>query len=83
MAEAQVTAAAVSYTIEDGTPERELCWFGDDAFLPHLWKALGTACFSAEVRFGEPQVYPHRRVAADETQAEIAAMREENSLVLQ
>ena len=83
VAGAEVTAAAVRYIIEDGTPERELCWFGDDAFLPHLWKALGTAGFSAEVRFGEPQVYPHRRVAADETQAEIAAMREENSLVLQ
>jgi 1-acyl-sn-glycerol-3-phosphate acyltransferase len=80
---AQVTAAAVRYVIEDGTPERELCWFGDDAFLPHLMKALGTAGFSAEVTFGEPQVYPHRRVAADETRAEITAMREEQALVLQ
>jgi len=83
LAEAPVTSAAVRYVIEDGTPERELCWFGDDAFLPHLWKALGTAGFSAEVTFGEPRVYPHRRVAADETHAEIAAIREENALVLQ
>jgi 1-acyl-sn-glycerol-3-phosphate acyltransferase len=75
LAEAPVTAASVSYTIEDGTPERELCWFGDDAFLPHLWKALGVAGFSAQVVFGEPQVYPHRRVAADTTHAEITAMR--------
>jgi 1-acyl-sn-glycerol-3-phosphate acyltransferase len=83
VAKAQVTAAAVRYVIEDGTPERELCWFGDDAFLPHLWKALGTAGFSAEVTFGDPRVYPHRRVAADETHDEIAAIREENALVLQ
>ncbi len=47
--------------------ERELCWYGDDAFLPHLWKALGTRGFSAEVRFGEPRVYAHRRIAAAET----------------
>jgi len=61
--------------LEDGTPESELCWYGDAAFLPHLWKVLGAAGFHAEVRFGEPRVYPDRRMAADVTQAEIAAMR--------
>jgi 1-acyl-sn-glycerol-3-phosphate acyltransferase len=70
-----VTAAAVRYVIEDGTPERELCWFGDDLLLPHLWKALGTAGFSAEVNFDEPKVYPDRRTAADRTHAEITAWR--------
>ncbi len=70
-----ITAAAIRYVIEDGTPERELCWFGDDAFVPHLFKALGTANFYAEVQFGEPRVYSHRRIAADQTRAEINAMR--------
>jgi len=70
-----ITAAALRYVIEDGTPERELCWFGDDAFLPHLFKALGTANFHAEVHFGEPRVYSHRRIAADQTRAEINALR--------
>lgn len=74
-AEANVTAAAVRYVLAEGAEERDLCWFGDEGFLPHLWKALGTAGFTAEVRFGEPQIYPHRRVAADQTRAEIAAMR--------
>ena len=83
MAGAPVTAAAVRYVLEDGAEERDLCWFGDEAFLPHLWKALGTAGFSAEVRFGEPQVYPHRRAAADQTHAEITAMRNGHALVLQ
>ncbi len=77
LAEAPVTAASVRYILHDGTPERELCWYGDDPFLPHLWKALGVLGFSAEVRFGEPQVYPHRRVAANSTHAEITAMRSE------
>jgi 1-acyl-sn-glycerol-3-phosphate acyltransferase len=80
---AQVTAAAVRYVIEDGTPERKLCWYGDEAFATHLWKALGVAGFSAEVEFGEPHIYPHRRVAADQTQAEIEAMRSAYDLVLQ
>ncbi len=70
-----ITAAAVRYVIEDGTPERELCWFDDTLLLPHLWKALGTPGFCAEVHFGEPHVYSHRRVAADQTHAEVTAWR--------
>jgi 1-acyl-sn-glycerol-3-phosphate acyltransferase len=72
---AQITAAAVRYIIEDGTPERELCWYGDDLFLPHLFKALRTPGFIARVRFGEPRIYADRRTAADATHAEVAAMR--------
>jgi 1-acyl-sn-glycerol-3-phosphate acyltransferase len=72
---APVTPAAVRYTIEGGVPERELCWYGDAAFLPHLWKALGTAGFSADLRFGEPHVYTDRHVAAARTHAEVEAMR--------
>jgi 1-acyl-sn-glycerol-3-phosphate acyltransferase len=76
VAGAPITAASVRYVISDGTPERELCWYGDATFGPHLLRTLNTPGFHAELRFGEPHVYPHRRVAADETFAEIAAMRE-------
>ena len=72
---APITAAAIRYVLQDGTPERELCWFGDALFLTHLWKALGTARLFAEVRFGEPRIYSDRRVAADATHDEIEAMR--------
>jgi len=72
---APVTAAAIRYVPENGTPERDLCWFGDAAFLPHLLKALGVSGFTAEVHFGEPHVYADRRAAADATQAEVQAMR--------
>lgn len=70
-----VTAASVQYVADDGTPERELCWFGDDAFAPHLLKTLKTPGFHARLRFGRPRTYAHRRVAAEETFAEIAGMR--------
>lgn len=73
---APITAASIRYVVEDGTPERELCWYGDESFTPHLLKTLNTPGFSAEVRFGEPHTYPHRRVAADRTHDEIAAMRD-------
>jgi len=70
-----ITAASISYVTDDGTPERELCWFGDDAFAPHLLKTLKSAGFHAMLHFGQPRVYEYRRVAANETFAEIEAMR--------
>ena len=72
---APITTATIRYVIEDGTPELELCWFGDTLFVTHLFKALSTPGFSAHVRFGEPKVYPDRRTAADQTHAEITATR--------
>jgi 1-acyl-sn-glycerol-3-phosphate acyltransferase len=72
---AQITAAAVRYVLEDGTPERELCWYGDEPFVTHLLKVMCVAGFSARVRFGQPRVYPDRRAAAEATHAEIATMR--------
>ena len=80
-ARAPVTAAAIRYIPADGSEERELCWFGDEAFLPHLWKTLGTVGFIAEIRFGEPHVYAHRREAADRTREEVVAMRASNLVV--
>ncbi|HZB88498.1 MAG TPA: lysophospholipid acyltransferase family protein [Terracidiphilus sp.] len=76
VAGAPITAAAVRYVSVDGSPESELCWFGDAPFLPHLLRNLGAAAFTAHIRFGQPRVYPHRRVAADETYDEISAMRD-------
>ena len=73
---APITAAAIRYVIQDGTEERDLCWFGDEQFLTHLWKVLGKAGFSAEVHFGEPCVYADRRAAAAATHAEVQAMRD-------
>ena len=72
---APVMAAAVRYVVEDGRPERELCWYGDEEFLPHLWRTLGAPGFTASVRFGDSRVYQDRRTAAFETHEEVAAMR--------
>lgn len=74
-----ITAACVRYEIEGGVDERELCWFGDTEFVPHLLKALGTPGFSAYLQFGEPKIYPDRRAAATGTWAEVTAMRQHSS----
>jgi 1-acyl-sn-glycerol-3-phosphate acyltransferase len=72
----QITTATIRYDLEGGRPEKELCWYGDEPFGTHLLKILGVAGFTAMVRFGQPHIYADRRVAADATQAEIAAVRE-------
>jgi 1-acyl-sn-glycerol-3-phosphate acyltransferase len=75
-----ITVAAIQYLTDDGMPERELCWYGNASFAPHLAKVLGMAGFSAKVRFGQPHIYTSRRVAADQTHEEITAMRAEMQL---
>jgi 1-acyl-sn-glycerol-3-phosphate acyltransferase len=72
---APITAASIRYVTESGLEERELCWYGDEAFATHLLKVLGVADFTALIHFGEPKVYTDRRVAADQTYEEIAAWR--------
>lgn len=72
---APITAAAVRYVAGTGTDERQLCWFGDQAFLPHLWKVLGLPGFSAEVSFAQPQLYANRRAAALEAHAQVVNLR--------
>ena len=71
-----ITPASVRYVLGGGMKEIDLCWYDDEAFASHLWKTLGVVGFSGEVRFGQPQIYPDRRIAADQTWAEITAMRE-------
>jgi lyso-ornithine lipid O-acyltransferase len=81
---APIAAAAIQYKIKSSLalenpeekPERELCWYGDAGFLTHLWKVLGMGRCEAIVRFGEPRVYADPRAAAQQTRAEIVAMRE-------
>jgi len=80
VAGAPVTAAAVRYVMDDGAHERDLCWFGDAGFLPHLWKALGASGFSAHVTFAERRIYADRRSAAATTHEEVVAMRVQEQL---
>jgi 1-acyl-sn-glycerol-3-phosphate acyltransferase len=75
VAGAPITAVSIRYVFHDGNAERDLCWFDDSLFLPHIWKALGASGFCAQVIFGESRIYPDRRTAADVTHDEIVAMR--------
>jgi 1-acyl-sn-glycerol-3-phosphate acyltransferase len=70
-----VVPAAVFYEMKGAGVERDLCWFGDDAFLPHLLRVLHVEGFTAVVRFGAPEIYPDRQTAAWRSHDAVAAMR--------
>jgi 1-acyl-sn-glycerol-3-phosphate acyltransferase len=74
---APVTAAAIAYAAADGAEERELCWYGDAGFLSHLWRVLGSADFSAHLRFGQPRLYSDPRAAAAEAHIRVMALRQD------
>lgn len=80
---APITAVAIRYEIGDGIAEQEACFYGKASFLPHAWKVMGVKRITAQLRFGEPEIYSDRRVAADRTRAEVTAMREANELTIQ
>ncbi len=79
---APITAAGIRYVIEGNVEERELCWYGDESFITHLWKVLGIAGLSVQLRFGQPHIYTDRRVAANRTHAEITAWRQASAPIV-
>jgi 1-acyl-sn-glycerol-3-phosphate acyltransferase len=75
-----VTPAAIFYEPRgEGLVERDVCWFADEPFAPHLLKVLGITGFTAVVRFGEPEKFPDRRTAAYRSHDAISAMRGKNA----
>jgi 1-acyl-sn-glycerol-3-phosphate acyltransferase len=70
-----VTAVAVRYLPPRIYEEREVCWYGDDGFLLHIWKVLGMEKLTAAIRFAPPRIFSDRRSAAAVTHAEVMAMR--------
>ena len=63
--ELPVTPAAIFYEPHsESVLEKDVCWFGDADFLPHLLQVLRLRDFTAVVRFGSSEVYPDRRTAA-------------------
>jgi len=77
-----ITVVAIRYVVAGGAAERELCYFGKVVFLPHAWKVMGVERFTAQLRFGEPGIYSDRYAAAEQTRAEVVAMREVASLAV-
>ena len=71
----QVVPAAIFYETTAPQTERDLCWFGDEPFLPNLLRLLDANLFTVVMRFGHPEVFPDRRTAAWRTHDAIEIMR--------
>jgi len=70
-----VTPAAIFFQPVGELEERDLCWYGDDLFFPHLLQVLGVEGFTSVVRFGQPEVFPDRRTAAWRSHDAVESMR--------
>ena len=51
---AQVTPCCIRYELDDGAVEREVCWWGDMALLPHVLNLLAKKTIRATIAFGDP-----------------------------
>ncbi|HTW50126.1 MAG TPA: lysophospholipid acyltransferase family protein [Acidobacteriaceae bacterium] len=72
---ASITPAAVAYHMA-GAAERDLCYYGDVHFAPHVLQLLGRAGVSAEVSFHPgAEVYADRKSAAQSLREKVAGLR--------
>lgn len=72
---AEMTPAAVGYRVA-GREERQICWYGDAPFVPHLLRTMTCRGIVAQVEFfPERNAYADRKVAALELREKVAAMR--------
>ena len=58
-----LSVSAIQYAIEDGDVVREVCYWGDHTFFPHLLNLLGKRAVHVTVRFA-----PVQRTGADRKQ---------------
>ena len=73
---APVTAAAIGYSAGAGAAERDLCYYGDISFAPHLIEKLQLPDIVATMRFASPgQVYDDRKLAASLTREAVIGLR--------
>ncbi|MGB7168609.1 MAG: lysophospholipid acyltransferase family protein [Acidobacteriaceae bacterium] len=72
---AEIAPAAIAWRVRDGE-EREMCWYGDASFVPHLLRTLGRTGVAAEIQFHPDRtVYAERKAAALDLHEKVEAMR--------
>jgi 1-acyl-sn-glycerol-3-phosphate acyltransferase len=75
LAESSVTSAAIRYDAEDAE-ERDLCYYGDIRFVPHLMETVGRREVRGRIRFdSRPRIYSSRKHAANDTWERVARLR--------
>ena len=71
----EIAPAAIAYRLRHGE-ERDLCYYGDVSFVPHLLRTLGLGGVTAELEFfPDPVTYAERKAAALDLHDKVEAMR--------
>lgn len=71
-----VSAAAIRYLDGSDYQERDLCYYDDIHFAPHILQTMGRDGLTARLDYApQPHIYAQRRMAADEARNEIVALR--------
>ncbi|HEX3985177.1 MAG TPA: lysophospholipid acyltransferase family protein [Acidobacteriaceae bacterium] len=71
----EITAAAIAWRVLGGE-EKDVCWYGDASFAPHLLRTMGRAGVECEVEFHPGRdVYRERKAAALDQHDKVEAMR--------
>jgi lyso-ornithine lipid O-acyltransferase len=77
---APITAACISYEIEDGDPAADVCYYGDHGMGTHSLKLFGKAGVRANVRFGSgAKVFSERKDAARELYEQVSALKDQSA----
>jgi lyso-ornithine lipid O-acyltransferase len=73
---ATVTAAAIGYSAGAGATEKDLCYYGDISFAPHLFQTLQLPAIAATLNYASPgQIYTSRKPAAAQTHEMVVELR--------
>lgn len=77
-AQAPVTAAAIQYLDGADYTEKDVCYYGDIVFAPHLLQTLGFRQLAGRVAFSSRSAhYPGRKAAAAAARSEVVSLREQ------
>ena len=69
--------SCIEYVIADGDAQREVCYWGDHTFFPHLLNLLAKRAIRARVRFAQVQNRsPDRKELALQLHAEVLKLKE-------
>ena len=73
-----VTAACITYEMDDGDPAVDVCYYGDMTMGPHALKLFGKKGVTAILRFGgSAQVFSDRKQAAQQLHEQVKALKDQ------
>ena len=74
---APITAASITYSLQDGDVGQDVAYWGDMTFFPHLLKLLSKRGLSVKVTFSDqPRRFGDRKRAAAEMREEVVRLHE-------